>query len=68
MQLVNLSGHSQTAYCKAIPMTGIHVQVQGAFHSADAIRSGKDLAISRQGEYSAFTVPSLEEYELVELR
>jgi len=65
---VNLSGHSQTAYFRAVPMSGIEVQVKGAFRSARAIRAGRDLAVTRAGEYSAFTVPSLVEYELVELR
>jgi hypothetical protein len=68
VHLVNISGHSETAYFKAVPMTGITVQLKGAFQSAKAIRSGQDLAVSRQGEYSAFTVPSLAEYEIVELR
>ena len=63
---MNLSGHSQTTYFEAIPMTGI--QVQGVFHSAKGVKSGKDLAISRHGEYITFTEPSLEEYQLVELR
>jgi hypothetical protein len=68
VHLVNLSGHSQTAYFKAVPMSGIQVQVKGAFSSAKCIRSGQSLAVSRQGAYSSFTVPALAEYELVELR
>jgi hypothetical protein len=68
LHLVNLSGHSQTAYFKAIPMTGVNVQVKGVFRSARAIVAGKELAVSRNGEYASFTVPSLEEYELVELQ
>jgi hypothetical protein len=68
VHLVNLSGHSQTAYFKAVPMSGIQVQVKGAFSAAKAIRSSQDLALSRQGEYSSFTLPSLIEYEMVELR
>ncbi len=68
VDLVNISGHSETAYFKAVPMTNIEVQVKGAFHLAKAIRSGQELTISRHGDYSAFTVPSLAEYELVDLR
>ena len=68
VQLVNITGHSQTAYFKVVPMAGIEVRVKGAFHAARAIRAGKALAVTRQGEYSAFTLPSLAEYEMVELR
>jgi hypothetical protein len=68
VHLVNLSGHSQTAYFKAVPMSQIQVQVKGAFSTAKAIRSRQDLAITRQGEYGSFTLPSLAEYDLVELR
>jgi len=49
-------------------MTGVNVQVKGVFRSARAIAAGKELAVSRSGEYAAFMVPSLEEYELVELQ
>jgi hypothetical protein len=40
VHLVNLSGHSQTAYFKPVPMSGIQVQVKGAFKTARAIRLG----------------------------
>jgi len=65
---VNLSGHSQTAYFSAIPMNDVKIQVSGEFTSARAIRSGKDLALTRAGQYSGFVIPALSEYELVELR
>jgi Hypothetical glycosyl hydrolase 6 len=68
VHLVNLSGHSQTAYFDPIPMRDVRVEVKGAFASARAVRAGKDLSVSREGNYAAFTVPSLVEYELVELR
>jgi hypothetical protein len=68
VQLVNLSGHSQTGYFDAVPMTNIEVQVRGTFHSAKAAASGRDLPLSRQGEYSGFTVPALAEYEMIELK
>lgn len=68
VHLVNISGHSETAYFTAVPMSSIDVQVKGTFHSARAIRAGKDLPLTRAGEYAAFTVPSLGDYELVELR
>jgi hypothetical protein len=44
------------------------VQVAGAFRSAKLAGTGKDLAVSRTGEYLEFTLPALAQYELVELR
>jgi hypothetical protein len=67
VQLVNLSGHSETAYFRAVPMSQIMLQVKGAFHTAKAVRSGQDLTVSSQADYSSFTLPSLADYELVEL-
>ena len=68
VHFVNLSGHSQTAYFDAVPMSQIRVQVAGAFRSAKLAGTGKDLAVSRSGEYLEFTLPALAQYELVELR
>ena len=68
VHLVNLSGHSDTAYFKAVPITNIEVEVKGAFQTAKAIRSGQELAVSMRAGYSVFTVPLLEEYEMVELQ
>jgi hypothetical protein len=67
VQFVNLSGHSDIAYFKPVPMKDINVEVKGVFHSARAIRTGRDLPISQSGGYAEFTLPSLNEYELVEL-
>jgi hypothetical protein len=68
LHFVNLSGHSQTAYFDPLPVQGVHVRVMGPFRSAHAVRAGKSLDVFRQGEYAAFLLPSLDEYELVELR
>lgn len=68
LHLVNLSGHSETAYFNPIPMSNIEIKLKGRLSHANAIRSGRELAIAHSGDYSVFTVPSLDEYELVELR
>ncbi len=68
LHLINLSGHSQTAYFDALPVNGIRVQVAGAFRSARLVVAGQDLAVSRAGDYTGFTVPVLGQYELVDLR
>jgi hypothetical protein len=68
IQLVNLSGHSQTAYFNPLPVRDVRVDVKGIFHSAHAVRADRDLTISGEGEYASFALPLLEEYELVDLR
>jgi hypothetical protein len=68
VHFINLSGHSDTAYFKPIPMTDISVQVQGAYTAARAVGVGRDLPLSRRGKYAEFTLAALTEYELVELR
>ena len=68
LHLVNLSGHSDTAYFDALPMSGIRVQVSGQFKTARVVSTGKDLPLTRAGEYAEFVLPALGQYELVELR
>jgi hypothetical protein len=68
VHFVNLSGHSQTAYFDPLPIRRLRVQVKGPFRLAHSVRGGKDLGVSREGEYASFVLPSLDEYELVELR
>jgi hypothetical protein len=68
LHFVNLSGHSQTAYFEAVPMSGIRVRVAGAFAAARQASSGKTLPVARAGGYAEFTLPALAQYELVELR
>jgi Hypothetical glycosyl hydrolase 6 len=68
VQLVNLSGHSETAYFNPVPMNNIRIELKGSFHLAKAIHSGKQLSIAESRGYSVFTLPSLDEYELIEIR
>jgi hypothetical protein len=68
VQLVNVSGHSVTGYYDAIPMRDIRVELQGTYGTAKAVRAGKAIPITRAGGYSTFTVPALDEYELIEVR
>jgi hypothetical protein len=68
MHFINLSGHSQTGYLDAIPMSGIQVEVMGAFRSARLPASGREIPLARSGGYTQFTLPELRQYELVELR
>jgi hypothetical protein len=67
MHFVNLSGHSDTAYFKPVPMKDIQVRVQGDFRSAKAIRAGQSIVLDHRDGFTEFTIPSLDEYELVDL-
>jgi hypothetical protein len=67
VQLVNISGHSDTAWLDPIPMTNIQVRVKGRFRTGRAINGGYDVNVADGGGYAQFTLPSLDEYELVDL-
>jgi hypothetical protein len=67
VHLVNLSGHSQTAYFPPVPMSDISVSVEGEYRRARALRSGVTLATERDGRYSVFRLPRLGDYEAVVL-
>ena len=68
LQFINLSGHADTAYFNPIRMTNIKVSVRGSFQSARAVRSAQTIALDNSNSYVTFTLPELEEYELVDLR
>jgi hypothetical protein len=68
VQFINLSGHSDTAYFNPVRMTNIEVSVKGDFHSASAVNSGQSITVANNYGYAQFTLPVLEEYELVDLR
>jgi Hypothetical glycosyl hydrolase 6 len=65
LHLINLSGHSQTGYFAPIPMSGIQVQVAGAFKTAKTLRTPRSLTVKVNRGYSEFTIPQLSDYELV---
>jgi hypothetical protein len=65
LHLINLSGHSETAYFAPIPMREIRVDLRGAFHNARAVRHPMDLKIRSHGGYSEIILPELLDYELV---
>ena len=67
MHFINLSGHADTAYFRPIPMRNIQVSVKGEVRSGHALRSGQTIAITQNDGYAEFTLPLLEEYELLDL-
>jgi hypothetical protein len=67
LHLVNLSGHSDTAYFDPIHMTGIRINIKGRFRSAHAVRSGETMSVANGTAYARFELAALDEYELIEL-
>ncbi|MCX6632434.1 MAG: hypothetical protein NTW28_32925 [Candidatus Solibacter sp.] len=68
LHLINLSGHSQTAYLPPVPMREIRVDLLGAFRSARTLRHPIDLKIRVHDGYSEIILPELLDYELVILQ
>lgn len=66
LHLVNLSGHSQTAWFDPIPLPDIRISLQGRFTQARAHRANRDLTLRYHQGRTEFTLP-LAGYELVEL-
>jgi hypothetical protein len=65
VHLVNLSGHSDTAYHPPVPMRDIALELVGRWTIARAIGLGKDLPVTRAGRSTRFVVQELGEYEVV---
>ena len=69
LHLINLSGHSDTAYFDPVPMTDIEIQVAGRYPSVRVVRNKSQLRIPLpMNDYTRFTLPRLGRYELIELR
>jgi hypothetical protein len=56
IQLVNLSGHSQTGYFDPVPMRDIEVRNALVLNRP---YTNRELQLSCSGGYTTFTVPSL---------
>jgi hypothetical protein len=67
LHLINLSGHSVTAYYDPIPMQRIDVSLRGEFSSARAVRAGTKLQTRKSNGRTAFEIPQLGDYEVVVL-
>lgn len=67
LHAVNMSGHSDTAYFAPLAATDIRIEVAGEFASARAQKAGAGLAVRRSRGRTSFTLPRLEDYELVVL-
>lgn len=67
LHLVNLAGHSQTGYFAPPEFNSIEFDVEGNYTSARAIRSGSVLTVARSNGRTRFTLPKLNDYELIAL-
>jgi hypothetical protein len=67
VHLVNLSGHSETAYFAPLPMRDIEIQVEGKFQRARSARLNRALTVTTVGKYSKVSLPQLDAYDAVVL-
>lgn len=65
VHLVNVSGHSGTAYFAPVEMRNIRIELAQPIRRATAVSLGRSLPVTQAGQYSAFTLPSLQAYEVV---
>ncbi len=65
LHLVNLSGHSDTAYFRPIPMRNIEVALKGRYSLARSVTLAKPLPIAASGGYSKIVLPALAGYEVL---
>ncbi len=67
LHLINLSGHSQTAYFPPVPMHGIELNLEGRFSAARALRANQALPLRAENGRTLLKLARLNDYELVVL-
>lgn len=67
LHLVNLAGHSQTGYFDPPPFRDVAFDVEGEYAQAHAVRANTGLRMERRVGRTRFTLPRLDEYELIAL-
>ena len=67
VHLVNLTGHSDTAYFDPIEMRDISIELAAPFASARAMVVNQPLTVSRTGDRGRLVLPSLGAYEVIVL-
>jgi len=65
LHMINLTGHSQTAYFAPLPTGSIKLRLAGGFKSARALRSGGKPALKQAGGRTELVLSGLRDYELV---
>lgn len=69
LHLVNLSGHSDTAYFPPVEMRNVTIELRGpdAVRKARAVILDRELPVTLRGTAATFTVPELKSHELIVL-
>lgn len=65
VHLVNLTGHSGTAYFPPVELRDIRIELAREFRRATAVSANISLPVTRDGSYGTFTLPGLKAYEVV---
>jgi hypothetical protein len=65
LHMINLTGHSQTAYFAPLSTGSIKLRLEGGFKSARALRSGEKPALKQAGGRTELVLSGLRDYELV---
>lgn len=66
LHLVNLTGHSQTAWFPPVPFSSIRLSVEGIYPSVRLLRAGRNASPAIRAGRTEFTA-ALSDYELIEL-
>ena len=67
LHLINLSGHSDTAYFPPIPVGAFQVTVQGDYSKARTLRARAAITARNDSGHTSFFIPGLTDYEVVVL-
>ncbi|MGH9160648.1 MAG: hypothetical protein ACRD2X_11785 [Vicinamibacteraceae bacterium] len=67
VHLVNISGHSSTAYFSPIEMRDIDLAITGRFKRARSVRLNRALALTQAGGHMTFSLPRLGAYDVIVL-
>jgi hypothetical protein len=67
VHLINLSGHSQTAYFPPLPVSDVELDLAGNFDTARTIRRAASLPVIHERGRSTVRISRLDDYELVVL-
>lgn len=67
LHLVNLTGHSGTAYFAPIPMRDIRIEVAEPVSRARAVALGRVIPVHKEGKYAVLTLPEVDRYEVLVL-
>jgi hypothetical protein len=65
LHLINLSGHTGTAFFEAVEMRDISISLKGNYPRAATIDGMESISLSKSGAYTNFTIDKLDEYLVI---